>query len=132
MVIDNFDNNNDDLLAKIGNFRCHTLITSRILLTSYTYYELTNSTDDAMKILQSYYPDIADQYYPETEGIIETVCNHTMSIQLIVRLLSLSVYTPDELLNKLKITFYWMIAVHTEIISCQMTVKIYIADNYPA
>lgn len=102
LVIDNFDNNNDDLLAKIGNFRCHTLISSRMSLTSYTYYELTNSTDDAMKIMQSYYPDIADQYYPETEGIIETVCNHTMSIQLIAQLLSLSVYTPDELLNKLK------------------------------
>ena len=49
LVIDNFDNNNDDLLAKIGNFRCHTLISSRMSLTSYTYYELTNSTDDAMK-----------------------------------------------------------------------------------
>lgn len=61
LVIDNFGNNNDDLLAKINNFRCHTLITSRMSLTSYTYYELNNSVDDAMKIMQSYYPDITDQ-----------------------------------------------------------------------
>lgn len=51
LVIDNFDNNNDDLLAKINNFRCHTLITSRMSLTSYTYYELNNSADDAMEIM---------------------------------------------------------------------------------
>ena len=55
-----------------------------------------------MEIMHSYYPGISDYYHSEIKGLIETVCNHTMSIQLIAKLLSLSVYTPDVLLNQLK------------------------------
>lgn len=102
LIIDNLDNSHDDLLTQICELRCHALITSRMNLPQYVNYELSNSAEDTMKILHSYYPNISDYFHPEIEGIIETVCNHTMSVQLIAKLLSLSVYTPDVLLRKLK------------------------------
>lgn len=102
IVIDNLDNSRDELLPQICEFKCHILITSRMNLAQYANYELTNSPDDAMEIMHSYYPGISDYYHSEIKGLIETVCNHTMSIQLIARLLSLSVYTPDMLLDRLK------------------------------
>ena len=95
IVIDNLDNSRDELLPQICEFKCHILITSRMNLAQYANYELTNSPDDAMEIMHSYYPGISDYYHSEIKELIETVCNHTMSIQLIARLLSLSVYTPD-------------------------------------
>lgn len=102
IVIDNLDNSRDELLPQICEFKCHILITSHMNMAQYTNYELTNSPDDAMEITHSYYPGISDYYHSEIKGLIETVCNHTMSIQLVAKLLSLSVYIPDVLLDQLK------------------------------
>ena len=56
IIIDNLDNNHDELLQQICAFKCRILITSRMNLPQYANYELTNSPEDAMEIMHSYYP----------------------------------------------------------------------------
>lgn len=102
IVIDNFDNTNDDLLPQICDLKCKTVFTTHNAIENQTQYTVFPNPSQAQAIFQLHCTDCSLYTKEEMQLLLEALHYHPMSVEMIARLLSYTNISPDELLHRLK------------------------------
>ena len=103
LVVDNFDTSEDCHLKDIVDIGCQVIITTRVDFSDvYAQMDL-NTIPNPFAIFNEYYKKpLSDTERDIVNGIIDIVCGHTMTVELLAKQMMAGRISPDKMLNKLK------------------------------
>jgi tetratricopeptide (TPR) repeat protein len=103
IIIDNFNTiaSDDELLSVVLDYSCCVLFTTRIRFDDYTAYTVKEMPDDDLLSLMGELYSDAGKYQSINCEIIHTVHNHTIAVELSVRLLEIGNLSLQALSDKL-------------------------------
>lgn len=103
IIIDNFNTANDSFLSTLINYGCKMLFTTRSNIDCGYIFSLDviGNSDELYQLMSKYY-SYADENKAIINELIETVHHHTLSVEMIAKLLEKGLHTPEEILEHLK------------------------------
>ena len=103
IVIDNFNTANDSFLSTLINYGCKMIFTTRSKIDCGHIFDLDviENSDELYQLVSKYY-SYADENKTVINELIETVHHHTLSVEMIAKLLEKGLHTPKEILEHLK------------------------------
>lgn len=103
LIVDNFDTSEDCHLKDIVDIGCRVIITTRADFSDvYAQMDL-NTISNPFAIFNEYYKKpLSDAERDIVNEIIEIVCGHTMTVELLAKQMMAGRISPDKMLNKLK------------------------------
>ncbi len=103
IVIDNFNTANDSFLSTLINYGCKIIFTTRSNIDSGYIFDLDviGNSDELYQLVSKYY-SYADENKAVINELIETVHHHTLSVEMIAKLLEKGLHTSEEILEHLK------------------------------
>ena len=105
IIIDNFNTiaSSDAMFDVVMSYRCKIVFTTRSRFDDYTSLELEELDKRSLMALIEYFYDEYDDEHTIRQ-IIGEIYSHTLSVELVARLLASGILEPDELLKELKNT----------------------------
>ena len=103
IIIDNFNTANDSFLSTLINYGCKIIFTTRSNIDSGYIFDLDviGNSDELYQLVSKYY-SYADENKAVINELIETVHHHTLSVEMIAKLLEKGLHTSEEILEHLK------------------------------
>lgn len=103
IIIDNFNNANDSFLSTLINYGCKMIFTTRSNIDCGYIFSLDviKNSEDLYQLVSKYY-SYAKENKAVINALIETVHHHTLSVEMIAKLLEKGLHTPDDVLEHLK------------------------------
>ena len=103
IIIDNFNTANDSFLSTLINYGCKMIFTTRSNVDcGYTFnLDAIENPEDLYQLVSKYY-SYANENKSVINELIETVHHHTLSVEMIAKLLEKGLHTPEEILEHLK------------------------------
>ena len=103
IIIDNFNTANDSFLSTLINYGCKMIFTTRSKIDCGHIFDLDviENSDELYQLVSKYY-FYADDNKTVINELIETVHHHTLSVEMIAKLLEKGLHTPKEILEHLK------------------------------
>lgn len=103
IIIDNFNTANDSFLSTLINYGCKIIFTTRSNIDcGYTYdLNIISNADELYQLVSKFYSYV-DENKAVINELIETVHHHTLSVEMIAKLLEKGLHTPDDVLEHLK------------------------------
>lgn len=103
IVIDNFNTANDSFLSTLINYGCKMIFTTRSNVDcGYTFnLDVICDVDKLYQLVSKFY-SYADENKTVINELIETVHHHTLSVEMIAKLLEKGLHTPKEILEHLR------------------------------
>lgn len=104
IVIDNFNpaTAQENLLSQVCSLKCQTVFTTQHIFTDYPQYEVIAEPSVAKELFKTHCTDQGLYTDDEMTLLLENVHYHTMTVELMARLLSYGTITAQTLLSKLK------------------------------
>ena len=104
IVIDNFNpvTTQENLLSQVCALKCKTVFTTQHIFTDYPQYEVIAEPSVAKELFKTHCTDQSIYSDDEITLLLESVHYHTMTVELLARLLSYGTITAQNLLAKLK------------------------------
>ena len=104
IVIDNFNpaTAQENLLSQVCSLKCKTVFTTQNIFTGYPQYEVIAEPLVAKELFKMHCTDQSLCTDDEINLLLESVHYHTMTAELLARLLSYGTLTAQNLLTKLK------------------------------
>ena len=104
IIIDNFNSLNDSFLSTLLNYSCKMIFTTRCNVEYGHIFELDaiKNPDELYRLVSKYFT-YADENKSTIIKLIEAVHSHTLSVEMIGKLLEKGIHTPDEILEHLMI-----------------------------
>lgn len=103
IIIDNFNTANDSFLNTLINYGCKMIFTTRSNIDCGYIFSLDviGNPEDLYQLVSKYY-SYANENKTVINELIETVHHHTLSVEMIAKLLEKGLHTPKEILEHLK------------------------------
>lgn len=103
IIIDNFNLTSDSFLSTLINYGCKMLFTTRSNIDCGYIFNLDviGNSDELYQLVSKYYSYV-DENKAVINELIETVHHHTLSVEMIAKLLEKGLHTPDDVLEHLK------------------------------
>ena len=103
IIIDNFNNANDSFLSTLINYGCKMIFTTRSNIDCGYIFSLDviKNSEDLYQLVSKYY-SYAKENKAVINELIETVHYHTLSVEMIAKLLEKGLHTPEEILEHLR------------------------------
>ncbi|CDE81396.1 putative uncharacterized protein [Ruminococcus sp. CAG:353] len=103
IIIDNFNTANDSFLSTLINYGCKMIFTTRSNIDcGYTFnLDVISNADELYQLVSKYF-SYAGENKSVINELIETVHHHTLSVEMIAKLLEKGLHTPEEILEHLK------------------------------
>lgn len=103
IIIDNFNVANDNFLSTLINYGCRMLFTTRSNVDCGYIFNLDviGNPEDLYQLVSKYY-SYADENKAVINDLIKTVHHHTLSVEMIGKLLEKGLHSPEEILEHLK------------------------------
>lgn len=103
IIIDNFNLTSDSFLSTLINYGCKMLFTTRSNIDCGYIFNLDviGNSDELYQLVSKYY-SYADENKTVINELIETVHHHTLSVEMIAKLLEKGLHTPEEILEHLR------------------------------
>ena len=103
IIIDNFNVVSDSFLSTLSNYGCKMIFTTRSNIDCGYIFNLDviENADELYQLMSKYY-SYADENKAVINELIETVHHHTLSVEMIAKLLEKGLHTPDDVLEHLK------------------------------
>ena len=103
IIIDNFNTANDSFLSTLTNYRCKIIFTTRSNIDCGYIFSLDviRNPEDLYQLVSKYY-SYAEENKAVINELIETVHYHTLSVEMIAKLLEKGLHSPEEILEHLK------------------------------
>lgn len=103
IIIDNFNTANDSFLSTLINYGCKMIFTTRSNVDcGYTFnLDAIENPEDLYQLVSKYY-SYANENKAVINALIETVHHHTLSVEMIAKLLEKGLHTPKEILEHLR------------------------------
>ena len=103
IIIDNFNVASDSFLSTLINYGCKMLFTTRSNIDCGYIFNLDviGNPEDLYQLVSKYY-SYADENKAVINDLIETVYHHTLSVEMIGKLLEKGLHSPEEILEHLK------------------------------
>ena len=103
IIIDNFNTANDSFLSTLINYGCKMIFTTRSNVDcGYTFNLYVICDVDKLYQLVSKFYSYANENKSVINALIETVHHHTLSVEMIAKLLEKGLHTPKEILEHLR------------------------------
>ena len=103
IIIDNFNVASDSFLSTLINYGCKMIFTTRSNIDCGYIFNLdVIGNSDVLYQLVSKFYSYADENKAVINELIETVHHHTLSVEMIAKLLEKGLHTPDDILEHLK------------------------------
>lgn len=104
IIIDNFNVASDSFLSTLINYGCKMLFTTRSNIDCGYIFNLDviGSSDELYQLVSKYY-SYADENKAIINELIEAVHHHTLSVEMIAKLLEKGLHTPEEILEHLRL-----------------------------
>ena len=103
IIIDNFNTANDSFLSTLINYGCKMIFTTRSNIDCGYIFNLDviGNPEDLYQLVSKYY-SYADENKAAINELIETIHHHTLSVEMIAKLLEKGLHSPEEILEHLK------------------------------
>ena len=103
IIIDNFNNANDSFLSTLINYGCKMIFTTRSNIDCGYIFSLDviKNSEDLYQLVSKYY-SYAKENKAVINALIETVHQHTLSVEMTAKLLEKGLHTPEEILEHLR------------------------------
>lgn len=103
IIIDNFNTANDSFLSTLINYGCKMVFTTRSNIDcGYVFnLDVIGNPEDLYQLVSKYY-SYADENKAVINDLIETVHHHTLSVEMIGKLLEKGLHSPEEILEHLR------------------------------
>lgn len=103
IIIDNFNVASDSFLSTLINYGCKMLFTTRSNIECGYIFNLDviGNTDELYQLVGKYF-SYADENKAVINELIETVHHHTLSVEMIAKLLEKGLHSPEEILEHLR------------------------------
>lgn len=103
IIIDNFNLTSDSFLSTLINYGCKMLFTTRSNIECGYIFNLDviGNSDELYQLVSKYY-SYADENKAIINELIEAVHHHTLSVEMIAKLLEKGLHTPDDVFEHLK------------------------------
>lgn len=103
IIIDNFNTANDSFLSTLINYGCKMIFTTRSNVDcGYTFnLDVICDVDKLYQLVSKFY-SYANENKSVINALIETVHHHTLSVEMIAKLLEKGLHTPKEILEHLR------------------------------
>ncbi len=103
IIIDNFNSASDSFLSTLINYGCKMLFTTRSNVDcGYVFsLDVIGNPEDLYHLVSKYY-SYADENKAIINELIETVHHHTLSVEMIGKLLEKGLHSPEEILEHLR------------------------------
>ena len=104
IIIDNFNVASDSFLSTLINYGCKMIFTTRSNIDcGYVFsLDVIGNSDELYQLVSKYY-SYADENKAVINELIETVHHHTLSVEMIAKLLEKGLHTPEEILEHLRL-----------------------------
>ncbi len=104
IIIDNFNTANDSFLSTLINYGCKMIFTIRSKIDCGYIFNLDviGNPEDLYQLVSKYY-SYANENKSVINELIETVHHHTLSVEMIAKLLEKGLHTPEEILEHLRL-----------------------------
>ena len=104
IIIDNFNTANDSFLSTLINYGCKMIFTTRSKIDCGYIFNLDviGNPEDLYQLVSKYY-SYANENKSVINELIETVHHHTLSVEMIAKLLEKGLHTPEEILEHLRL-----------------------------
>ena len=104
IIIDNFNTASDMFLSTLLNYGCKTIFTTRSNIDcGYTFsLDIIGNTEELYQLAGKYFSYVDENKTVVTE-LIETVHHHTLSVEMIGKLLEKGLHSPEEILEHLRL-----------------------------
>lgn len=103
IIIDNFNSSSDTFLSTLMNYGCKMIFTTRNNIDcGYTFgLDVIGNTEDLYQLIGKFY-SYADENKVVINELIEAVHHHTLSVEMIGKLLEKGLHSSEEILEHLK------------------------------
>lgn len=103
IIIDNFNVASDSFLSTLINYSCKMIFTTRSNIDCGYIFNLDviENTDELYQLVSKYY-SYADENEAVINELIEAVHHHTLSVEMIGKLLEKGLHSPEEILEHLR------------------------------
>ena len=103
IIIDNFNTANDSFLSTLINYGCKMIFTTRSKIDCGHIFDLDviKNADELYQLVGKFY-SYADENKAVINELIETVHHHTLSVEMIAKLLEKGLHSPEEILEHLR------------------------------
>ena len=103
IIIDNFNTANDSFLSTLINYGCKMLFTTRSNIDCGYIFNLDviGNNEDLYQLVGKFY-SYSDENKAVINELIETVHHHTLSVEMIAKLLEKGLHSPEEILEHLR------------------------------
>lgn len=103
IIIDNFNTANDSFLSTLINYGCKMIFTTRSNIDcGYVFnLDVIGNSYELYQLVSKYY-SYADENKAVINKLIEAVHHHTLSVEMIAKLLEKGLHSPEEILEHLK------------------------------
>lgn len=103
IIIDNFNVASDSFLSTLINYGCKMLFTTRSNIDCGYIFNLDviGNSDELYQLVSKYY-SYADESKAVINKLIEAVHHHTLSVEMIGKLLEKGLHSPEEILEHLR------------------------------
>ena len=103
IIIDNFNSANESFLSTLTNYGCKMIFTTRSNIDCGYIFNLDviGNPEDLYQLVSKYY-SYADENKAVINDLIKTVHHHTLSVEMIGKLLEKGLHSPEEILEHLK------------------------------
>lgn len=103
IIIDNFNTANDSFLSTLINYGCKMIFTTRSKIDCGHIFDLDviKNADELYQLVGKFY-SYADENKAVINELIETVHHHTLSVEMIAKLLEKGLHSSEEILEHLK------------------------------
>ena len=104
IIIDNFNTANDSFLSTLINYGCKMIFTTRSKIDcGYVFnLDVIGNPDELYQLVSKNY-SYADENQAVIKEIIEAVHHHTLSVEMIGKLLEKGLHSPEEILEHLRL-----------------------------
>ena len=104
IIIDNFNTANDGFLSTLINYGCKMIFTTRSNIDCgyILSLDVIKNSEDLYQLVSKYY-SYAEENKAVINKLIETVHHHTLSVEMIAKLLEKGLHTPEEILEHLRL-----------------------------
>lgn len=104
IIIDNFNTANDSFLSTLINYGCKMIFTTRSKIDCGHIFDLDviKNADELYQLVGKFY-SYADENKAVINELIETVHHHTLSVEMIAKLLEKGLHSPEEILEHLRL-----------------------------
>lgn len=103
IIIDNFNTASDMFLSTLLNYGCKMIFTTRSNIDcGYTFnLDVIGNTEELYQLVGKYF-SYADENKAVINELIEVIHHHTLSVEMIGKLLEKGLHSPEEILEHLK------------------------------